>query len=343
MEGKMSERNVKKYLVSAVLCMLGSTVLPHSNAANVTINVASAYGQDNFQTQNLEEFARDVTHMTQGKVEMKVYPSGTLLKPTEIFSGVRSGKAEAGEVIMSSLTKENVMFGIDSLPFIVSGYADARHLWEVSRPTMEKLMTERGLKLLYAVPWPAQNLYSNREIKSIQDFRGQTMRSYNPITARIAELVGAKPVTIQVVDLSNAIAENKLDMMITSSWTGVDSKAWSKMRYYYKVYAWMPKNMVFMDLKLFNKLDSETQKKILNAAAIAEKRGWSASEATDQSYENQLAQNKIKISPTDFTVHTYLDTVGEKIAREWLKSAGPDELNVLLKYIIDREAAAGKQ
>ena len=110
--------------------------LSTAHAAQVEINLASAYAADNFQTQNLQQFADDVKKLTGGQVMMKIHPGGSLLKPTEIFSGVRTGKAEAGEVIMSSLAKENVMFGIDSLPFIVSGYEDARRMWDASRPSI---------------------------------------------------------------------------------------------------------------------------------------------------------------------------------------------------------------
>ncbi|MGZ5800002.1 MAG: TRAP transporter substrate-binding protein [Burkholderiaceae bacterium] len=334
----MNKPQIRKSLAVA-LCLVAFFRPVIAGAENVTIKVATAYSADNFQTQNLQHFADDVKNMTHGNVDLKIYPSGTLIKPAEIFEGVRSGKAEAGEVIMSSLTKENPMFGIDSLPFIVSGYSDAQHMWDVSRPAVEKLMAARGLKLLYAVPWPTQNLYANREIKTLKDFHGLTMRSYNSATIRIAELIGAKPVSIQVMDLTNAISDEKLDLMITSSWTGVDTKAWSKMRYYYKVSAWIPKNMVFINMKLFEKLDAETQKKIIVAAGVAEKRGWKLSQESDQSYENQLIANKVKVSTIEYTIRNHLDILGEKLAREWLKSAGPEELQVLLKYIIDRQAA----
>ena len=249
---------------------------------------------------------------------------------------MREGKAEGGEVIMSSLAKELPLFGMDALPFIVSGYDDARRMWEASRPAVERALRERDLQLLYAVPWPPQNLYTKNAITTMQDFKGMRMRAYNPATVRISELIGARPVTIQVVDLAKAIADEKLDLMLTSSWTGVDVKAWSRLQYYYKVNAWIPKNMVFVSRKVFDKLDVATQKKLFDAARVAEQRGWKLSQNSDQDYEAQLSANRIHVSNMDPLIRRYLDRIGENLTREWLKQAGSEELKILLKYTTDR-------
>lgn len=307
------------------------------------INLASAYADENFHTRNIRQFSDDVRALTDGKVNIIVHPAGKLLGAKEIFSGVRSGKAEAGEVSMSTLAKEHIMFGVDSLPFIVSGYDDASRLWAASRPMIDKALNERGLQLLYAVPWPAQNLFSKLEIKTVRDFKGVTMRTYNPVTERLADLLAARQVTIQASDLPQAIADDKFDLMFASSATGVDTKAWSKLRYYYKISAWIPKNMVFMDKHVFEKLGVQNQKIILRAAAAAEQRGWKLSQESDAYSENQLVQNKMRVANLDFSLRNAFDLMGEKLAREWLKNASPDELMVLLKYTTDRSMNAAKR
>jgi TRAP-type C4-dicarboxylate transport system substrate-binding protein len=320
--------------VSGLCIALCVQVAAHGSTVN--INLATAYAADSFHTLNLQQYADEMAKASNGKVLIKIYPAGTLLKPTDIFQGVRDGKAEGGEVIMSSLAKEIPLFGMDALPFIVSGYTDARRMWEVSRPSVEKALSDRGLQLLYAVAWPPQNLYSREAITAMKDFKGLSMRTYNHATVRIAELIGAKPVTIQVIDLSRAIADGKLDLMLTSSWTGVETKSWSRMQHYYKVNAWFPKNVVFVSKKVFDGLDADAKKKLLTLAETAEQRGWKLSQNSDQDFESQLAANKIHVSNIDPFIRRYLDRIGENLAREWLKQAGNDELKVLLKYTTER-------
>jgi TRAP-type C4-dicarboxylate transport system substrate-binding protein len=316
--------------VALAACMVLLT--PLSSAASTQINFATAYAADSFQTENLQRYADEVARVTAGKVNIKLHPAGTLLKPTEIYSGVRSGKTEGGEVIMSSLAKEHPLFGMDALPFIVAGYDDARRLWTISRPGIEKVLTEHGLQLLYAVPWPPQNLYSNREVKSMQDFKGMRMRVYNSASERIAQLIGARPITIQAVDLGKALDEEKFDMMLTSSWTGVDMKAWSKLKYYYQVNAWLPKNMVFISKTVFNRLDADTQQKLLLAARTAEQRGWMLSESTDRTYEDVIRAHGMRVDKIDPLIRSALDRLGETFTTEWLRQAAQNEWTLLMKY-----------
>lgn len=323
-------------LAIAVIQMVFQLVPIEARAATVDLNVATAYAKEYFQTKNLQQFADDVSIATAGQVKFTIHPDGSLIKPAEIFSGVIAGKADAGEVFLSSLAKESPIFGVDSLPFIVSGYDDAQRMWDGSRPAVEKALKARGLQLLYAVPWPPQNLYSNRPINTLKDLKGLRMRTYSPATQRIAELMGAVPVTIQLADLPKAMEEGKFDVMLTSSSSGVETKAWTKMPYYYRVSAWIPKNVVFINSKVFDKLDAETKSKVVEAAKVAEQRGWKVSREKDANNESELAANKMEIATIDPFLRKSLDRYGETLTREWLKKAGGEELTVLLKYTTDR-------
>lgn len=325
-------------VVAAVMVFLMHIFFMRLVHAATNIDMATAYAADNFQTRNLQQFADEVRSATGGRLNMRIHPGGKLLKPAQIYSGVREEKADGGEVIMSSLEKEAALFGIDSLPFIVSGYDDARRLWEASRQEVAKILESQGLKLLYAVPWPPQNLYAIDEINTIRDFTGRSMRVYTPATERIAQLLGARPVTFQVIDLGKALAAGRIELMLTSSWTGVDTRAWRSMKYYYRINAWLPKNMVFLSKRVFDGLSEADRKQLLDAADVAERRGWQMSQESDAEYERELKNNGIKVAGLDFMIRNYLDRIGETVAREWLKKAGANEMKVLLKYTVERSA-----
>ena len=68
---------------------------------------------------------------------------------------------------------------------------------------------------------------------------------------------------------------------MTSGATGVDTKAWEHVKYYYDTQAWLPKNVVFVSQKAFDALDKPTQDAVLKAAAEAETRGWKREEKTE--------------------------------------------------------------
>ena len=319
-----------------MLCSLLLLASIRANAETIELKLATAYATDNFQTQNIQKFSDDVKNTTRGGVDIGIYPAGELLKPAQIFDGVRAGStAQAGEIIMSSQATQDVLFQVDSLPFFVSDYEDALRLWQLSRPAIEKVLDERGIVFLYAVPWPPQNLYSDRPINSMADFKGLKMRSYNTTTERVAQIIGASPITIQAVELAKAIADKKIDLMLTSSSTGVDSKAWSSMKHYYKVNAWIPKNIVFINRTVFAKLSLDHQKKILAAAAEAETRGWKLCKEKDAEFEAQLVSHGITVTSIDPLIRNKLDRAGEQLMREKLKTISAKDARALAQILIE--------
>lgn len=303
-----------------------------ANALSAEWRIATAYPTDNYHTQNLHEFGDALARETKGAITLQIHANATLFKAPEIFPAVKDGKIEGGEVILSSLVKESPLFGLDALPFLVSGYDDARLLWKLSRPDVEKLFAEHGLQLLYSVPWPPQNLYSNRPLVGAKDLEGLRLRTYNPMMQRLGELMGAKPVTIQTTELGEAIAERQIDLMLTSSWTGVDTKAWKGFSFCYEANGGIPKNAVFVSKKRFDALDPAIQSKIKILAAEAEERGWKLSQQNRTHFDQELAVNKLKIQPLDYFLMRQLQRYGEILAKEWLRIEGGTGLNILLRF-----------
>ncbi|MDM7463876.1 MAG: TRAP transporter substrate-binding protein [Tepidimonas taiwanensis] len=283
----------------------------------------TAYPAGNFHTANILMFVKDIERATGGKLTITVHDNGSLFKANEIKRAVQGGQAQIGEVLISNFSNENPLFGIDSIPFLATSYADARKLWQASRPAVEAALDKQGLKVLYAVPWPPQGIFSAKPIESAADLKGAKWRAYNPNTSRIAQLVGAQPVTIQAAELSQALATGA---------TGYDSKVWEQVKYYYDVAAWLPKNVVFVSKRAFEALDKPTQDAVLKAAADAEARGWKESEEKTAWYLEQLRKNGMTVSRGSPQLQADLRKIGETMVQEWSRQAGPEGAAVLDAY-----------
>ena len=296
--------------------------------------LATGYRAESFHTQNIAQFAREVGQASGGQLTIEVFPNSTLAKLADISQAVRDGKAQAGETIMTSMVKDIPIAGADSVPFVVSSYSDAQRLWKLQRPGIEKHFAERGIKLLYAVPWPPQGLHSSKPIRSLADFKGTQMRTYNATTQRIAELLGAKPVDVPMVEVGKALGEGRMDNMITSALTGVENKVWGQIRYYYEINAWFPKNVVFVNTKAFDVLKPDTRAAVLKAASDAETRGWAASQSLALSATEELRANGVKIERIPPDVDTEIKRMGEKFSREWVRSVGTEANSIFVPYYI---------
>jgi TRAP-type C4-dicarboxylate transport system substrate-binding protein len=299
--------------------------------------IATAYPAANFHTENLQSFADGVAAATRGAVRITIHPNGSLLKMGQIPEAVAGGKVQAGEVMLSSMAREAPVMGIDSVPFLVDGYGQAMRLWQESRTAVDAALARRGLRLLYAVPWPPQGLYTNKAVLRASSLRGMRMRTYNPATDRIAQMVGAEPVLVQAADLTGALEAGRIDTLISSSATAIDmAPLWKWFPYFYEINAWLPKNVVFVGKAAFDALDPDSRAAILKLAAEAEARGWRTSEEKARNYNRQLADKGTRIlAPDPFMVGDFR-RLGETLSREWLREAGAEGLDVLLRYELSR-------
>ncbi len=111
------------------------------------------------------------------------------------------------------------------------------------------------MKLLYTVPWPPQGIYTKRTLASAADMKGLKWRAYSPATSKIAELVGAQPMTVQAAEVPQALATGVIDSYMSSGATGYDSKTYEHIKNFYDTQAWLPKNAIIVNQKAFDALD----------------------------------------------------------------------------------------
>jgi TRAP-type transport system periplasmic protein len=293
-------------------------------AAQTKWDMPTPYAATNFHTENIVQFAADVDKATGGKLRITVHPAASLFKATEIKRAVQGGQAQIGEIIISGYSNEDPIFGLDSIPFLATSYADSAKLWKVSKKAVEDRFARQGMVILYSVPWPPQGIYSTKPLNSIADMKGLKLRAYNPMISRIAELAGAQPVTIQAAELAQAMATGAVNANITSGSTGYDTKAWEVVKNYYDTQAWLPKNLVFVNKKAYDALDKATQDALRKAAADAEARGWKISEEKTAWYVGELRKNGMNVQPPSAQLKADFQKIGQQITEEWLKSAGPD-------------------
>ncbi len=323
----MQRRHTLSLMLAAASLSLAGTAM-----AQTKWDLPAAYPAGNFHSVNLANFAAEVDKATGGKLKITVHANASLFKAPEIKRAVQGGQAQAGEILMANFQNEWQIYGSDGLPFLASSYDDSMKLYRAQKPLLEKKLADQGLMLLYAVAWPPQGIYSKKPINSAADLKGSKWRAYSPMTARIGELVGAQPVTVQAAELSQALATGVVEANMTSGATGVDSKLFEHLKYYYDVQAWLPKNAVIANRKSFEALDKPTQDALLKAAAAAEARGWAESRKVNEDTLATLKKNGMEVLPGSPQLRADMKKVGETILKEWLDKSGAEGKQVLDTY-----------
>lgn len=288
----------------------------------------------NFISRVAVEFARNVRQATNGQLNIRVHPNSTLYRRPEVKAAVTRGDIQLGDVFMSALGNEDPIFELDSLPFLATDYEQARKLWTVSREAVERRLLADGVRLVYAVPWPAQSLFSNRPLRTVEDVRDLRFRSYNPTISRLAHLLHARPTTINTEEVPQAFREGLVDIMLTSSTTGMDLRAWDFVSHFYDVRAFIPKNIVIVNERAFQRLPEAQRRALLHAGERAERAGWELSWALTGYQTRMLARRGMTVvQDIDPQLRRELTEVGQQITEEWLARAGEEHAQIIAAYL----------
>lgn len=327
----MTVRHLLTGLVTATT-LASSLVAATAAQAATEWDMPTPYGDRTFHTVNIREFADDVREATDGELDITVHANGSLIGHAEIKNSVRRGIVPIGELIMSRLANENPIFEVDSVPYLAASYDEARTLWEASREIIDEELAKQQLRLLFAVPWPPQGIYTQEKVETLDDLKNLKMRAYNKSSERLAQLAGAVPTQIEVPDIPTAFSTGRVDAMVTSPATGADTKAWDYLNHFNHAQLWLPKNMVIVSEKAFGRLDEAAQKAVLAAAETAEQRGWEMSRKETDEALKVLKENGITVSEPSEELAAALKEIGDTMTEEWSQRAGEQGMQILQNY-----------
>ncbi len=305
--------------------MVGAVIAFSSGAAYADKwDMPMAYSATNFHSAVGAEFAKCITTGTGGDIEVVTHPGGSLFKGADIKRAIQTGQVPIGERLLSGHQNENALFGFDSVPFLATSFDDSAKLWKAAKPTLTKILDDQNLVLLYAVPWPPQGLYFKKEVNSVADMKGIKFRSYNSATARLAELAGMLPVTIEAAEISQAFATGVAESMISSGSTGYDRKVWESLTHFYEVDAWLPRNYVMVNKDTWDGTSKANQNIIQGCAALAEYAGNYRSIEYTQFTLNGLKAGGMTVGPAGDKLVSDLKGIGVTMTSEWLEKTGAE-------------------
>ena len=317
--------------ILACLSVVAAFVLGDA-VAQTKWDMPTPYPDSEFHTLNVKGFVADVKRATGGQLDIIVHANGSLIKHPDMLRAVSTGQVNIAEFLLGQFGNEDPVFAADNLPFVAAGWDNAWKFYQAQKPALEKKLQGRGLRLLFSVAWPGQGIYTRNPLKSVDDLKGTKFRTYSPQTARLAELLGASPIVIQVPDIPQMFATGAVQAMITSSATGSSSKAWEFVKNYYLTNAFHPKNVVVVNERAFQRLPDNVRKAVLESAADAERRGWEFARQREQSANKDLATNGMTLHEPDAAMKTAFRKVGDTMLSEWQKSAGADGQAIIKVY-----------
>lgn len=293
-----------------------------------------AWPEANFHTQGVLNFADLVREKTGGSLEIDVNAGGSLgFQGQEVLGVVRDGTLPIAENLMGNAQGDEPLFGLSSLPLLVSSYDEARSLYETAKPAYEAALERHNQLLLYAAPWPPSGIFTKSPLTAPSDFEGLKMRTYDANSATFAEGLGAQGLAIPFSELYTALSTGLINSVLTSSQTGVDASLWEVTNDFTRIGYAFPLNMVTVNLDAFNKLSEAEQSALLEAAAETETAQWEASEAADETSVATLESNGMTVtSDVAPELAEAMKAVAADLEASWLELAGEEGANALTSF-----------
>ncbi len=315
-----------------LLIALAAPVVATQPAQAQTRWVMATPYAENFHTLNIRQFLADIEQSTQGRLSIQLHNNATLLAMGAIKRGVQANQVQMGEILLSAYSNEDPFFEVDGVPFLAWTWAQADALNTATEPYVRARFERQGLTLLFMVHWDAQGFFTRAPISTTQDLSGTRFRAYNNVTMRMAELMGATPVTVQAAEVSQAFATNVIQSMFTSAQTGNSVSAWDYTRYWYNVGGMRTRNAVFVNTRSLMALDEPTRAAVLAAAARAGTRGRQMAIEAESTMADRLRQRGMELPEPPERLMTELRAIGETQTREWVQRAGAEGQQMLERY-----------
>ena len=302
-------------------------------AAAETWDMPMAYAATNFHSEVGANFGACVTDGTGGDLEIVTHPSGSLFPGNEIKRAVQTGQASIGERLLSAHQNENPLYGVDSIPFLVSSFDEHESALGHCRAESGRGAGrgQSALPLLGPLAAAGLLLQQGNQRRS-RIWRATKFRSYSTATARLAELTGMLPVQIEAAEISQAFATGVADSMVSSGATGYDRKVWEHLNYFYIVDAWLPRNAVFVNMDAWNGLSDDAKAVMNECAATAKAEGLQRSKDYTQFTLDGLKEGGMTVTNASDTLTGELQAIGATMTEEWLATAGDDGKAIVDAY-----------
>ncbi len=245
--------------------------------------------------------------------------------------------------------------GLD-LPALAMDLETARKVVDAYKPVMDEALEKTfGVKLLAVTPYPAQILFSNENINSLNDLKGKKVRASGWTTSKFIEALGAAGVTISFSEVAQSLQRGVVDGAVTGSLSGYNAGWGDVTKYLYPlpIGGWDYVISV-ISLDTWNAMNDEQQEKLQTLILEKmERPGWAVTEEETQMGIYCLTGSEkctagtpadlelIEVNPAD--VELAREILVKKVLPAWAAEAGPEAVkkwNESIGAVVGLEAKA---
>lgn len=294
-----------------------------ASASDLTVRFAWYMPPHTATANQAEAIANNIETMSNGSIKVLTYPSGSLLKASNIANGLANNTANIGINAMHWWSKYAPALQWDTIPFLAP---DASTLLTALHGKLGKdvnaILEKRGV---HVIAWGfygyAKSYVNNKKpIMTPTDLKGLRMRSEGSLSAQFLKQQGATPVAMDSSEVYTSMQRGALDGA-ASGLSTITSRKWNEVGKYVTAIHYVP--LVYpvqVNLKWWKGL-TQQQRDLISKAAKASEKG------AVKDIENEFTHD-IKLMTSQGNQVTQL--TGDQLT-PWKQTAGVMERKLYLK------------
>ncbi|WP_051533915.1 TRAP transporter substrate-binding protein [Desulfitibacter alkalitolerans] len=222
-----------------------------------------------------DKFKELVEEKTNGQITIEIFGAGTLAGDQTAVEGAQIGTIDIGSAGTNNMAPFTDQFLFGDLPYIMTSIENGQKVWggEIGKELMESVGQELGIKGLFFVDVGDYRVLGNnrKPVKVPEDLRGLKIRATaSPIEQAILRAWGASPTPVPWPEVYMALEQKVVEgTYVQHMWT-TSAKQHEAMHYYSEVGGVQNMHFCFMSLHTWNKLTTDQQQAVLEAAEEAQ-------------------------------------------------------------------------
>ncbi|ANT63334.1 C4-dicarboxylate ABC transporter (plasmid) [Salipiger sp. CCB-MM3] len=205
---------VAKTLKTLMLTGIATVALSASAmAADMTLKLGHPANEDNIWHKASMKFAEELSSLTDGRIEVEVYPNETLGKEMDVINGMQLGTADM-TITGESLQNWAPMAALLAVPYAYTSLEDmdAAAGGELGDRIEAQIIEQVGIRPIAYFARGPRNLTSNRPISSPEDLNGLKMRVPNvPLFLNVWKALGASPTPMAFSEVFTSLQNGTID------------------------------------------------------------------------------------------------------------------------------------
>jgi TRAP-type transport system periplasmic protein len=284
-------------LFFAASCVFAAAGFSQDKA--VTIRFSTFFPPSHKLSIITDEWCKEVTKRTNGKVKTTHFTGGTLTPPTQTYDGVVQGIADAGNTVLGYTMGKFPLSEVLDYPL---GYPSGSVATNLANEYLKKFNPKEfsDVKIMYLHAQGPGILHTNKKVEKLEDLKGMKIRCFGS-NAEFLTLLGGVPVGTPMGEAYDALSKGVADGALLAYEALEGWKLGEVVKYDIENYAsaYTATFVVFMNKDKWASISAADQKIIeqINKEWIVKQgKVWDAIDTSGKQFSVKRGNKTIKLS-----------------------------------------------